>query len=390
MAFTALTKLKQHNKRIKNLCPLIERYQQMGFYLSDTVARFEKQLLNHVYAVNDDDNSAFFNGKSLEEVIALGWPYILELNNEFAEHRPIYNILASYVLAPMDQASCLATLKAQPEHNLELISSDAAHWQVELATAHKNAVLQSPEHYGAYAKCMLFSCPVTELDIKQSHASGDFDMYYAALVSAHCQSLEKLQDYLFHGFSQTDCPEQQSEILALAGLGHDPRWYDVLFSFCTNNPGYTSYVLSHFYHKAALKVMVSLFEVPQCQDAAYDAWLVLTDESLAKVPALEDVDNKDRHSPHLCISEYDAERVRQELIMQPGDYLMGGVSFSKQTKARALRSYGGKLVQRAMANELALSLGMAAFFAPLSTLQWQRMRQPSQQPSTSEKATDHA
>ena len=189
----------------------------------------------------------------------------------------------------------LALKKQQALPVYTLLSQQLRYWTIPEQKALRATVLEGKESLPQQLKTILFSQPLNDAELQQALAHADFTLVYAALVNCYCQGDNSLSDKLFKVFSSSSEPSQKAQLLQLAGLVDDSRWHEPCALFCKAHPEFCQTVLSHFVYKSALVLVIELMGVAQTQQAAYQAWLTLTDRPLAKAEALTLVSAQNQH-----------------------------------------------------------------------------------------------
>lgn len=377
--FAPVNKVKLHKQRLTTLLKHRQKLLQQGAF---SLARFnviDSQLLNHLYTLSDlkgDAPTDYFAGQNLTQVGDLSWQAlcVLALNN--SEHFEIYSLVAADLFATpiTDITAHFNELRSTEQlAQCELLQHNLKHWQLNDLKALRTSALEGKEKPHEIVKKILFSQPLTTSELHAAILHEDFTIAFAALVNSYCAGHDEVSDKLFNVFAKTADEQQKAQLLALAGLLNDTRWYEPCALFCKANPEYCSFVLSHFVFKQALPLVMELMAIAVTQQSAYAAWLTLTDRPLAKAEKMSVVTANNATQPQSGINLDDAEHARQAFAMQGGEQLLMGISFSKANSAQQLAKLAGPIVQRVIAPHFQHSTACGLFHVQQSALQWQNM-----------------
>ncbi|MDN3380875.1 MULTISPECIES: hypothetical protein [unclassified Pseudoalteromonas] len=377
--FAPVNKVKLHKQRLTTLLKHRQKLLQQGAF---SLARFkviDTQLLNHLYTLSDlksDAPTDYFVGQNLMQVSELSWQGLCELSLNNSEHVDIYRLVACDLFnTPIaDITAHFNELRStQQLAHFELLQHHLAHWQLNDLKALRTTLIEGKEQPPAIVKTLLFSQPLTTSELHAGILHEDFNIAYAALVSSYCAGHKDVSDKLFKVFAKTADEQQKAQLLALAGLLNDTRWYEPCALFCKANPAHCSFVLSHFVFKQALPLVMDLMAVAVTQQGAYSAWLTLTDRPLAKAEKMSVVSDANAVKPQSGINLDDAEHARQAFAMQTGEQLLMGISFTNANSTQKLTKLAGSLVQRVIAPHYEHSTACGLFHVQQSALQWQHV-----------------
>ena len=375
--FAPVYKVKLHKQRLTTLLKHRQKLLQQGVFSLARFSVIDNQLLNHLYTLSDlksDAPTDYFAGKSLTQVSELTWQALCELALNNDEHSDIYRVVACDLFySPVsDITAHFNNLRnTQQLAHFELLQHHRDHWQLNGLKALRTSILEGKEQPPEVVKKIVFSQPLT---ISESHAAilhEDFNIAFATLVNSYCAGHEDVSDKLFKVFAKTADELQKAQLLALAGLLNDSRWYEPCALFCKANPDHCLFVLSHFVYKQALPLVMDLMTIAVTQPSAYAAWLTLTDRPLAKAEKMSVVSDNNAVKPQSGINLDDAEHVRQAFAMQAGEQLLMGISFTKANSAQKLAKLAGSLVQRVIAPHFDLTSACGLFHVQQSASQWQ-------------------
>ncbi|CAM3763746.1 MULTISPECIES: hypothetical protein [Pseudoalteromonas] len=377
--FAPVYKVKLHKQRLTTLLKHRQKLLQQGGFSLARFSVIDNQLLNHLYTLSDlksDAPTDYFAGKSLTQVSELTWQALCELALNNDEHSDIYRVVACDLFySPVsDITAHFNNLRnTQQLAHFELLQHHRDHWQLNGLKALRTSILEGKEQPPEVVKKIVFSQPLT---ISESHAAilhEDFNIAFATLVNSYCAGHEDVSDKLFKVFAKTADELQKAQLLALAGLLNDSRWYEPCALFCKANPDHCLFVLSHFVYKQALPLVMDLMAVAVTQQSAYAAWLILTDRPLAKAEKMSVVSDNSEVKPQSGINLDDAEHARQAFAMQKGEQLLMGISFSKANSVQKLEKLAGSIVQRVIAPHFDLTSACALFHVQQSASQWQSL-----------------
>ncbi|MDQ9090415.1 hypothetical protein RC083_02270 [Pseudoalteromonas haloplanktis] len=377
--FAPVYKVKLHKQRLTTLLKHRQKLLQQGGFSLARFSVIDNQLLNHLYTLSDlksDAPTDYFAGKSLTQVSELTWQALCELALNNDEHSDIYRVVACDLFySPVsDITAHFNNLRnTQQLAHFELLQHHRDHWQLNGLKALRTSILEGKEQPPEVVKKIVFSQPLT---ISESHAAilhEDFNIAFATLVNSYCAGHEDVSDKLFKVFAKTADELQKAQLLALAGLLNDSRWYEPCALFCKANPDHCLFVLSHFVYKQALPLVMDLMAVAVTQQSAYAAWLTLTDRPLAKAEKMSVVSDNSEVKPQSGINLDDAEHARQAFAMQKGEQLLMGISFSKANSVQKLEKLAGSIVQRVIAPHFEHSTACALFHVQQSASQWQSL-----------------
>ena len=375
--FAPVYKIKLHKQRLTTLLKHRQKLLQQGAF---SLARFnviDTQLLNHLYTLSDlksDAPTDYFAGQNLTQVSELTWQALCELALNNSEHFEIYSLVAADLFATSitDVTAYFNELRnAQQLTHYELLQHNVDHWQLKDLKALRTSVLEGKEKPPEVVKKILFSQSLTISELHAAISHEDFTIAFAALINSYSAGHDDVSDKLFKVFAKTADEQQKAQLLALAGLLNDTRWYEPCSLFCKANPEYCSFVLSHFVFKQALPLVMELMAIAVTQQSAYAAWLTLTDRPLAKAEKMSVVTANNAAQPQSGINLDDAEHARQAFAMQGGEQLLMGISFSTANSAQQLAKLAGPIVQRVIAPHFQHSIACGLFHVQQSASQWQ-------------------
>ncbi|MDN3380901.1 MULTISPECIES: hypothetical protein [unclassified Pseudoalteromonas] len=377
--FAPVNKVKLHTQRLTTLLKHRQKLLQQGAFSHARFNVIDTQLLNHLYTLSDlksDAPTDYFAGQNLTQVSELSWQGLCELSLNNSAHIDIYRLVACdlFNTPENDITAHFNELRStQQLAHFELLQHNVKHWQLSDLKALRTSVMEGKEQPPAIVKTLLFSQPLATTELHTATTHSDFNITYAALVSSYCAGHDNVSDKLFNVFAKTADEQQKAQLLALAGLLNDTRWYEPCALFCKANPAHCSFVLSHFVYKQALPLVMELMAVAVTQPSAYSAWLTLTDRPLAKAEKMSVVTANNAAQPQSGINLDDAEHVRQAFAMQTGEQLLMGISFTKANSAQQLAKLAGSIVQRVIAPHFQHSTACALFHVQQSASQWQSL-----------------
>ena len=376
--FAAVSKLKQHQQRVTTLMAHREKLLASGAYSLARQKVLEHQVLNHLYvlaSLKQQSPCDYFNGNSFNDLAELSCDDFCEIALA-SDQQAIFELCATRLMAAPEQDNrdyFLALKKQQALPVYTLLSQQLRYWTIPEQKALRATVLEGKESLPQQLKTILFSQPLNDAELQQALAHADFTLVYAALVNCYCQGDNSLSDKVFKVFSSTSEPSQKAQLLQLAGLLGDSRWHEPCALFCKAHPEFCQTVLSHFVYKSALVLVIELMGVAQTQQAAYQAWLTLTDRPLAKAEALTLVSAQNQHHVQAGINLHDAEHVRQALALSKGECVLKGVSFTKAQPEQGLAELAGEIVQRVFAPQFELTLACGLYHTQQTAVQWQKL-----------------
>ncbi|MCC9660223.1 MULTISPECIES: hypothetical protein [unclassified Pseudoalteromonas] len=373
--FAAVSKLKQHQQRVATLMAHREKLFASGAF---SVARqdvLENQVLNHLYvlgALKAESPCDYFKGKSFNDLAELSCDDFCELALA-SDKQAIFALCATRLIAKPEHDNRDYFLKLKKQHALSyfaLLSQQLSFWDIPEQKALRATILEGKESLPEQLKTMLFSQSLNDTELNSALDHNDFTLVYAALVNCYCQRDNSLSDKLFKVFSSTNEPAQKAQLLKLAGLVNDNRWHEPCALFCKAHPEYCQAVLSHYVYKPALVMVIELMAVAQTQEAAYQAWLILTDRPLQKAEPLTLVNAQNQHNVQAGINLHDAEHTRQALALSKGECVLKGISFTNENAAHQLAPLAGKIVQRVLAPKFELTLACGLYHTQQTAKQW--------------------
>lgn len=375
--FAPVYKVKLHNQRLTTLLKHRQKLLQQGAFSLARFSVIDTQMLNHLYTLSELAGEAptdYFSAQNLTQVSELTWQALCELAQQNSEHSEVYRLIAADLFATpvTDITAHFNELRSTEQlAHFELLQHNVKHWQLNDLKALRTSVLEGKEKPQNVVKTLLFSQPLTTSELLAAVLHKDFEIAFAALVNSYCAGHDDVSDKLFKVFAKTADEQQKAQLLALAGLLNDTRWYEPCALFCKANPEHCSFVLSHFVYKQALPLVMDLMTIAVTQPSAYAAWLTLTDRPLAKAEKMSVVSDNNAVKPQSGINLDDAEHVRQAFAMQAGEQLLMGISFTKANSAQKLAKLAGSLVQRVIAPHFDLTSACGLFHVQQSASQWQ-------------------
>ncbi|NMR26338.1 hypothetical protein HH219_12475 [Pseudoalteromonas sp. NEC-BIFX-2020_015] len=382
--FALVNKVNLHKQRLSTLFKHRQKLLQQGAFSHARFSVIDSQLLNHLYTLSDlkaDAPTDHFSGQSLAQVTTLTWQELGELAQKNSDHSDIYRLIAADLFTtPIDNFTVyFNTLRANEQlSECELLQYNLNHWQLNDLKALRTSVLEGKEKPPKVVKTLLFSQPLTAGELQVATLHDDFDIAFAALVNSYCAGHDGVSDKLFKVFAKTNDEQHKAQLLALAGMTNDTRWYEPCSLFCQASPEHCQFVLSHFIYKQALPLVIDLMAIAVTQQGAYSAWLILTDRPLAKAAKMSMVNTNSAIKPQSGINLDDAEHARQAFALHAGEQLLMGISFSKANSKEKLRKFAGTLVQRINAPQFELSTACGLFHVQQSASQWQLLLNESQ------------
>ncbi|WP_448565338.1 hypothetical protein [Thalassotalea ganghwensis] len=241
--------------------------------------------------------------------------------------------------------------KKQGEQQLaELLRLWTLNWPSDALAGLRQHLLKSVErHSNALNYLVLSTDAVTETDLTQGYFHENSELALACFVRGLIDPKHQhhAQSALFQRFAKSEQPQDKARWLALAGLTGDQQWLEPASIFCQHYPQYTYEVLSHFQHKANLTLTIELMAIAQTSQAAYQTWLLLTEQSLLMEPAIKDIGTQQHSAGDALIpNQHQAELYRQQWFNQAGDCVLAGISYDNQNAVTKLNHLHGLLVQR--------------------------------------------
>ncbi len=253
---------------------------------------------------------------------------------------------------------------------LDLLAHFSFEWPIEPLQVIRQAALTEQFTPSLTFACLLFGQDnVTSQELAQGYKHPQIAIAKASFVKGLRVDNSNAKAALFSRFSKTTTLDDKADLLVLAGMSGDERWIEPCTLFCKDYPEYTFTVLSNFQHKIFLPLIIELMALAPTSEAAYQAWLLLTNTKLLSKPQLQDNNNKHKKAGKLKLPNIDqAELHRQALMQQAGAKVLNGILFDDNDATEKLTGLQGKAVQHALLPAYVMTNGMPLYCRQLSSI----------------------
>jgi len=358
--FESVARAGIHHQQVINLLKQRTKVHGSLIYNKNRIITLEQHLSAHIYALIDaEDIKLKPQVEILVDILkALITPcltseqliqtFVDAENEQQANAITLLSGLLPKTLTFESSSEYINSLLYKHNALADLLVIYTIDWPSEQLKVLRQSVLSNQCQANIALSYLLFKqTDVTALELEQSYEHNNFDIAMAGFTRGLLTTdyATKAQTSLFNRFYKTENVLEKADILALGGLTGDKRWHEACLIFCQEYPDLSFNVLCHYLHKSSLILIIEAMKKAQTLQPAYQAWCVITDETLNMSSQVSDASDQHNNAGQQTVPNTDqAELIRQSLLQQPGDKILAGFSFDNSNAA----DFQGILIQRVL------------------------------------------